>query len=81
MSKNAPNSRKSAGTTKAGKIVGLLRRNNGATIAVLAKATGWQNHSIRSFMSGTLKKKQGVVVRSSQEEGKSRRYFIDGGEE
>lgn len=80
MPKNAPNSRKSAGTTKAGKIVGLLRRNNGATIAELTKATGWQEHSIRGFMSGTLKKRQGVVVRSGQEEGKPRRYFIDRGE-
>lgn len=80
MSKNASRLQKSAPTTKAGKIIGLLHRNNGATIAELAKATGWQDHSIRGFMSGTLKKRQGVVVRSSQEDGKPRRYFIDGGE-
>lgn len=80
MSKNASRSQNAAPTTKAAKIVGLLYRNSGATIAELAKATGWQEHSIRGFLSGTLKKRQGVVVRSSQEEGKPRRYFIDGGE-
>lgn len=80
MSKNASKSQKSAANTKAAKITGLLRRNTGATIAELAKATGWQNHSLRGFLSGALKKKQGVVVRSSQEEGKPRRYFIDRGE-
>lgn len=81
MPKNVSKSKNTTATTKAAKIAGLLRRNNGATIAELAKATGWQDHSIRGFMSGTLKKRQGAVVRSSQEEGKSRRYFIDGGEE
>ena len=80
MSKIASRPQKSAPTTKAEKIAGLLRRNSGATIADLAKATGWQGHSIRGFMSGTLKKMQGVVIKSSQEEGKPRRYFIDGGE-
>ena len=80
MSKNASKLRKSAPTTKAGKIIGLLHRNNGATIAELAKATGWQGHSIRGFLSGTLKKKRGIVLRSSQEVGKPRRYLIDGGE-
>lgn len=67
-------------TTKAAKIMGLLRRNNGATIAELAKATSWQNHSVRGFMSGTLKKKQGIQITSSQEDGRQRRYFIDGGD-
>lgn len=78
MSRNVSKSQKSFTTTKSGKIVSLLHRNTGATIADLAKATGWQEHSIRDFMSGTLKKRQGVVIKSSQEEGKPRRYFMDG---
>jgi len=81
MSKNSSKSEKSATTNQAEKIVGLLHRNTGATIAELAKSTSWQGHSIRGFMSGTLKKKRGVVVSSSQEEGKPRRYFIDGAKE
>ena len=60
--------------------MGLLRRNNGATIAELAKTTSWQAHSVRGFMSGTLKKKRGIQINSSQEDGKPRRYFIGGGD-
>ena len=63
--------------TKAAKIAMLLQRNTGATLAELAKTTGWQEHSIRGFMSGILRKKQGIEVRSTQDEGKPRRYFID----
>lgn len=63
--------------TKAAKIATLLQRNTGATLAELVKTTGWQEHSIRGFMSGILRKKQGIEVRSTQEEGKPRRYFID----
>ena len=80
MPKTPSKPQKPVTTTKAAKILGLLRRNNGATIAELAKATGWQAHSIRGFMSGTLKKKQGIQINSSQEEGKPRRYIIDGGD-
>lgn len=76
MPKKAPKLENPA-ATKAAKISLLLQRNTGATLADLVKATGWQEHSIRGFMSGTLKKKQGIEVRSTQEEGKPRRYFID----
>ena len=80
MPKNPSKLQKPVATTKAAKIIGLLQRNNGATIAELAKATSWQAHSVRGFMSGTLKKKQGIQINSNQEDGKPRRYFIDGGD-
>lgn len=76
MPKKAPKIEKPV-TAKASKITALLQRNTGATLVDLVKITGWQEHSIRGFMSGTLKKKQGVEVRSTHEEGKPRRYFID----
>lgn len=76
MPKKAPQTEKPV-ATKAAKIAALLQRNTGATLAELVKVTGWQEHSIRGFMSGTLKKKLGVAVQSSQEVGKPRRYFID----
>ena len=80
MPKTASKPQKAGTTTKAAKIIGLLRRNNGATISELTKATSWQAHSVRGFMSGTLKKKQGILINSNQEDGKPRRYFIDGGD-
>ena len=80
MPKNPSKLQKPVATTKAAKIIGLLQRNNGATIAELAKATSWQAHSVRGFMSGTLKKKKGIQINSSQDDGKPRRYFIDGGD-
>ena len=38
-------------------MITLLRRKKGASIAELAKATGWQHHSVRGLISGTIKKK------------------------
>jgi hypothetical protein len=53
-----------------------LRRKEGATIADIAKATDWQNHSIRGFLSGTVTKKMGLVLESSKDEGGERTYRI-----
>ena len=55
----------------------LLRRPKGATLAELAKATGWQNHSIRGFISGTLSKKMGLTVESTKNEANERAYCVD----
>ena len=63
---------------KSARIVSLLQRQNGASIPELMKATGWKAHSVRGFISGTLKRKQGLVVDSAVEEGKDRRYVIMG---
>lgn len=63
---------------KSAQIVSLLQRQNGASIPELMKVTGWQAHSVRGFISGTLKHKLGLVVNSTVEEGKDRRYVIVG---
>lgn len=78
MSKKTPKAPKAAAQSKGEKIVRLLQRNTGATIAELAKATGWQEHSVRGFMSGTLKKRQGLEIKSSKEDNKDRRYTVEG---
>ena len=46
--------KKTAGNGKGATIVGLLRRKEGATLADLTKATGWQPHSVRGFLSASL---------------------------
>ena len=48
--------------TQTAKILGLLRRPAGASLAELRKATGWQAHSVRGFLSGTVKKKMRLRI-------------------
>jgi hypothetical protein len=62
--------------TKAERILILLRRSQGATITELIKSTGWQAHSIRGFMSATLKSKMKLKLKSDRPEGKERRYRV-----
>ena len=61
--------------SKKAMVLDLLRRKDGATLAEIAKATDWQNHSIRGFISGTSKK-MGLTVESSKNEGGERTYHI-----
>lgn len=53
-------------STKAETILSLLRRPKGASIPEMADATGWQNHSVRGFLSGELKKKRSLTVLSDR---------------
>jgi Protein of unknown function (DUF3489) len=62
--------------TKQAILVGLLRRPQGATIAELVTATGWQNHSIRGAISFTLRKKLGLNVTSLRDDARGRVYHI-----
>src|ERR1022692_2356683 len=57
-------------------VLDLLRRPKGATMAEIAKATDWQNHSIRGFISGNLTKKMGLTVESTKNEAGERTYRI-----
>ncbi len=71
--KKAPNSREGSKTAK---FLDLLRRSGGATSADLMKATGWQAHSVRGFISGVLGKKMGLKVASTKVEDGERRYSL-----
>ena len=57
-------------------VLDLMRRKDGATMAEIAKATDWQNHSIRGFISGNLTKKMGLTVESTKNEAGERTYRI-----
>jgi hypothetical protein len=70
-SKGSPSGQKQA--TKAERIIALLCRPHGATITELTKSTGWQAHSIRGFLSATLKTKMKRKLKSERPEGKERR--------
>ncbi len=64
--------------SKTAKVLGLLRSSGGATLKELRKATGWQAHSVRGFLSGALGKKMGLTVTSTKAEDEERRYSVKG---
>ncbi len=57
-------------------VVSLLRRQQGASIEEMMAATGWQSHSVRGFMSGTLKKKLELELISEKDAAGVRRYYV-----
>ena len=65
-----------AGTTKLAQLEALLRRPEGATLDQISASIGWQAHSVRGAMSGTLKKRQGLAISSDKEEDGQRVYRI-----
>lgn len=57
-------------------VLELLKREGGATLQELMSATGWQKHSIRGFLSGTIGKKMGLTVLSAKSEAGERTYSM-----
>jgi hypothetical protein len=65
------------GGSKTAKILDLLQRPGGATSKELMKATGWLPHSVRGFLSGTIRKKMGLAVTSTKGAGGERTYSVE----
>ena len=57
-------------------ILELLKRPEGATAKELLKLTGWQPHSLRGFLSGTIGKKMGLTITSTKGEDGERSYSV-----
>jgi hypothetical protein len=74
--KTAKKKQGTADTTKLAQLEALLRRPEGATLDQISASIGWQTHSVRGAMSGTLKKKQGLTITSDKVEDGQRVYRI-----
>ncbi|WP_425992986.1 DUF3489 domain-containing protein [Brevundimonas sp. TWP2-3-2] len=68
-----------APTGKLAILVGLMQRQEGATLAAMGEATGWQAHSVRGALSGALRKKHRLVITTERVEG-VRTYRLVAGE-
>ena len=63
--------------TKRERMLTLLSRPEGASIQEMMHATGWQQHSVRGFLAGTLKRKLGFSLTSFKPDDGVRRYRIE----
>ena len=63
-------------TSKKDALLHLLHQEDGATLDELMAASQWQAHSVRGFLSGTVKKKLGLLLTSNLTDGGIRQYRI-----
>jgi hypothetical protein len=75
-SKSKPRPAKTAQLSKQSRVVAMLRSPKGATIAAMMKATGWQQHSVRGFLAGVIRKRLKLTLKSEMISG-NRVYHVE----
>lgn len=63
--------------SKQAQVIAMLKRSEGATIAQICEATGWQQHTVRGTFAGAFKKKLGLDITSTKRDGEERIYRIE----
>jgi hypothetical protein len=74
--KNARKTRSATGGTRTTAVLTALRGPQGATLQELMKATNWQSHSVRGFLSGTIRKKMGLEISRLDREDGQKAYRV-----
>jgi hypothetical protein len=74
LRKTSPKSMR--GGSKQARLIEMLQRPDGATIAQMTKVTHWQVHSVRGVMSGVLKKRLGLKIVNEKKDSGERVYRI-----
>jgi hypothetical protein len=64
-----PSEARTRSGTKQERAIEMLRSDDGASIAALMEATGWQQHSVRGFLAGVVRKRLGLPLESTKVDG------------
>ena len=74
----SPSNRAKPADRKGARLIALLRTKRGVSIADMMQATGWQAHSVRGFLSGTVRKKHALELSAISGRDGVRRYRVNG---
>jgi len=69
--------KKAEAASKQSRVIAMLQSSAGTTIAAMMQATGWQQHSVRGFLAGVVRKKLKLNLESKKVDG-NRVYHIEG---